>query len=287
MTGYGRGAASLDGMEAQVEMTSVNRKQLDITFVLPRELAEFEPALREMIAATFSRGRITVSGSLRQLGTNTVVVNEEAARRGLEQLRRLQRKLNLPGEISFETLLSLPGVVRSEGSPVLSSAGKKALLAATQAALRELAAMRDREGAALRRDLLKRTANLGRTVKKIRRIAPAALRRHRNNLEKKLREANLPFDLNDERVQREIVLFADRCDITEELTRMESHLAQFVDKSSQNGEPVGRTLEFLCQEMGRELNTIASKASDADISQLAVEAKAELERMREQLANVE
>jgi uncharacterized protein (TIGR00255 family) len=214
----------------------------------------------------------------------TRLIDETRAAEFLRQARALQKRLGLTGEIPLSTVLAAPGVLKPEDA---DTAGVLPLVRkALTSALDDLLAMRAREGAHLKKDLTRCAARMTALVKKVRVLAPQVPRRHRDALTRRLEAARLPADILDPRIATEIAVFAERCDITEELTRLDSHLAQLRNTLDSDG-PVGRTLEFLTQEMGREWNTIGSKANDAAISRLVVEAKAELDRLREQLANIE
>lgn len=283
MTGHGRGTAAADGVQVVVECFSVNRKQGEVAVTVPRESLWMEPQVREKVLKRVSRGKVQVSINIeRAPGQTVATIDQKAAANFLEQARALQKKLKLAGDVTLETVLSAPGVMRAgdtsgrDAWPLV----KKAL----DAALDALLAMRVREGAHLKKDLQRVISGMAALAKKVRALAPNVPKRQRENLTRRLE--GLPVDTLDARLITEIAIFAERCDITEELTRLDSHFAQFRENLATDG-PVGRTLEFLAQEMGREWNTTGSKANDADISRLVVEAKAELDRLREQLANIE
>jgi uncharacterized protein (TIGR00255 family) len=160
------------------------------------------------------------------------------------------------------------------------------LESALKTALREMVKMREREGKHLAKDLIKRLKTLRESVRKIRSLQPNVVKRYRQNLHERIQKAGLEISIEDDRLLKEVVVFSDKCDITEELTRLDSHFAQFAHTLRKN-EPVGRTLEFMSQEIAREFNTIGAKANDVEISQLVVTCKAELEKIREQLSNIE
>jgi uncharacterized protein (TIGR00255 family) len=226
----------------------------------------------------------SVSRAARSRCPSASLIDEVRAADFLRQARALQKKLGLSGEISLQTVLAAPGVLKSgsaEDRDILPAV-KKALAAA----LDDLLVMRAREGGHLKKELTRCAARMAALVKKVRVLAPGVPKRQRENLQRRLEAARLPADVLDPRLVTEIAVFAERCDITEELTRLDSHLAQLRENLESDG-PVGRTLEFLTQEMGREWNTTGAKANDADISRFVVEAKSELDKLREQLANIE
>ena len=285
MTGHGRGTAVAGNLRVVAECFSVNRRQCEVALVTSRDLAWLEPGVREEVFKRISRGKVQVSLTVEHPPQSaSVLVDRRRAAEFLREVRALQKELGLAGDISLETVLSAPGVLRMEDAqqrelwpPVRQALGQ---------ALEGLLAMRVREGTHLKKELLRAVARMTTRLRRIRALAPRVPKRQRAALFNRLQAARLPVDLLDPRITTEIAVFAERCDITEELARLESHLGQFGDHLESN-EPVGRTLEFLAQEMSREWHTAGAKANDAEISLLVVEAKAELDKAREQLANVE
>jgi uncharacterized protein (TIGR00255 family) len=288
MTGYGRGETDLAGAKVSVELNSVNRKQSDIVVNLPRDLTELEPRIRQTINESISRGRTNVSVTLHTgpNGTHKLALDTELARSYHEAMRALQKELNAPGEITIGTILQAPGVMRLPEEAIDASDAWPAIDRALRAALADLIKMREREGKHLAKDLIHRLKSIRKNLKEIRSLHPDVVKKYRAALIERLDKAALPLETNDERLMKEITFFADRSDISEEVTRLESHLAQFAHHLRKN-EPVGRTLEFITQEIFRELNTLGAKANDAAISQRVVASKAELEKIREQIQNLE
>lgn len=287
MTGYGRGEASNNGSKFSVELNSVNRKQNDVIVSLPREIAELEARVRDVINAEVSRGRLTVVVAHHAgTGSSQLALDRQLARTYYDSMVALQKELGAAGEIGIETVLRAPGVLRVPEEQVDPNDSWPHVEAALKAALRELVKMREREGKHLAKDLIKRLKMLREAVRKIRALQPGVVKRYRQNLHDRIEKAGINLPLDDERLLREVIVFADKCDITEELTRLDSHFAQFAHHLRKN-EPVGRTLEFMSQEIAREFNTIGAKANDVEISQLVVTCKAELEKIREQLSNIE
>ena len=288
MTGYGRGEAARGGAKFTVEISTVNRKQAELSLYLPRELDALESRARDEINTKVSRGRIAArvqwvnkSGERAQ-----VEIDRNLAKEYSKEYRKLATDLKLGGEVSLDTILRAPGVLQTSEEELDVESLWAPLRKAVRAALKELLAMRSREGANLKMDLQKRIEALQKSVQAVKRQAPKTVRRHREALLDRLNQSGLDLKLDDERVLKEVALFADRIDITEELTRLESHFGQFADYAKAKG-PVGRTLDFLSQEMNREVNTIGSKANDPVISRLVVTMKSELEKFREQVQNVE
>ena len=288
MTGYGRGEAARGGAKFTVEISTVNRKQAELSLYLPRELDALESRARDEINAKVSRGRIAarVQWTAKSGDRAQVEIDRNLAKEYAKEYRKLATDLKLGGEVSLDTILRAPGVLQTSEEELDVESLWTPLRTAVRAALKELLAMRAREGANLKKDLQKRIDALQKSVKAVKRQAPRTVRRHREALLDRLNQSGLDLKLDDERVLKEVALFADRIDITEELTRLESHFGQFADYAKSKG-PVGRTLDFLSQEMNREVNTIGSKANDPVISRLVVAMKSELEKFREQVQNVE
>lgn len=285
MTGHGRGTAIANGLRVVAECFSVNRRQGEVAVVAARELAWIEPRVREEVLKRISRGKVQVSISVeRALRSASALIDRRRAAEFLREARALQKELDIVGTISLETILAAPGVLRADdsGGPELWPLIERAL----GAALEGLLGMRVREGAHLKKALARDVMGMSGLVRRVRMLAPRVPRRQREILLRRLQSAKLPMVVLDPRIAVEVAMFAERSDITEELTRLESHLSQFGELLEKR-DPVGRTLEFLAQEMGREWNTAGAKANDAKISLLVVEAKAKLDRLREQLANVE
>ena len=288
MTGYGRGETDYDGTKFHVELNSVNRKQSDIVINLPRDLAALEPQIRQTINENISRGRTNVvvtyqNGSLRP---RKLALDTELARSYHDAMRALQKELNAPGEITIGTILQAPGVMRAPEEAIDFHSAWPAIERALRAALAELIKMREREGKHLAKDLIRRLKAMRKQIKEIRGLHPDVVKRYRAALLERIQKAGLPISSDDERLVKEVTFFADRADVSEELTRVESHLAQFAHHLRRH-EPVGRTLEFITQEIFRELNTLGAKANDAGISHRVVLCKAELEKIREQIQNLE
>jgi uncharacterized protein (TIGR00255 family) len=287
MTGYGRGTATLEGRQIAVELSSVNRKQAEVALSMPRALLELEPRVRDEINAHISRGRLTVVVGLHHKeGKGGVAFNLAAAKAYRRQLETLKKDLKLAGEITLDQVLRGPGVLDSDDVEIDADEAWPPLRKALDAALEQFVKMRQKEGEALAADLRKRTLAIQKNVKTIGVLAPKVMEHHRGTLLERAAKAGLEIGASDERLLKEIVFFADRSDISEELTRLRSHLDQFFTQSGKD-EPVGRTLDFLLQEMFRETNTIGNKANFLAISQIVVGMKTELEKLREQVQNIE
>lgn len=290
MTGYGRGECSQNGFKVTVELSSVNRKQTEISVALPREMELLEAQIRDLINQHISRGRLTVRVSLHAGASKLSArmhLNAPLAKAYARELTRLSHQLKLPGPVTLDQLARAPGVFQTDEEIVEEANFWPAVQKALKLALGMLVKMREREGTHLGRDLSERIALMRKAAGRVQKQAPRVARRYREQLLERIKEAGLETPAaDDDRLLKEVVYFADRSDISEELTRLQSHFQQFQD-CVKSGEPVGRTLDFLAQEMNREINTIGSKANDSVISREVVTLKAELEKFREQAQNVE
>jgi len=290
MTGYGRGECARDGFKITVELSAVNRRQPEISVNLPRELEMLESPVRDAINAQVARGRVTARIGIHAADGKSSArahLNLPLAKAYATELARLAKSLKISDEVTLDQILRAPGVFQTDEElvdaekiwPVVEKALKQALAA--------LVKMREREGAHLAEDLALRIGVMRQSAGKIQKQAPLTAENYRKHLLERIKSVGIEnIAPDDERLLKEVVVFADRSDITEELTRLQSHFQQFED-CRKSKEPVGRTLDFLAQEMNREINTIGSKANDAVISREVVTLKAELERFREQAQNVE
>jgi len=289
MTGYGRGECSQRGFKVTVEVSSVNRKQTEIAVNLPRDLEVLEAQIRDEINRRVARGRLTVRLSVHAAegAGGKMRINVALAKIYARELRSLAKSLRLADSVTLDLLARAPGVLQPAEEFTEAEELWPATAKALQGALDVMLNMRAREGAWLAKDLTARAARLRAGVRRVRHQAPRSARHYRAQLLARIKAAGLESPaLDDERLMKEILYFADRSDISEELTRLESHFLQFDDCLKSN-EPVGRTLDFLAQEMNREVNTLGAKANDSVISREVVLLKAELEKFREQVQNVE
>lgn len=290
MTGFGRGSADAEdaGVRIQVEIHSVNKKTLDVQISAPREWSGYEAKCKEWMSGSFQRGRVNVQikvestqGSSESLSLNTKAMAESLA--GLRAFAQSQG-MDFAPDSSF--LLDLARSVKdSSGLPdweSLESTLKEALLAA----LADIDSMRRQEGAALAADLKERIATLENFRQQIAKNAAGSSERYRDALLERLKQLKLELDPSDERVLKEVAIFADRSDISEETTRLACHFEQFLSFIAAE-ETTGRKMDFLCQEIHREFNTTGSKSNDIEITRLVIEGKNELERIREQVQNIE
>ena len=289
MTGFGAASLEQAGVSVRAEVRTVNHKQLQVKLRLPVDCLELEPEIEALIKKRLDRGsvnmNVTLGASERTGGPS---VQPEVAQRLQRELFKLAKQLGIEPTLSLDTLAKLPGVVAH--APVAERALErehKLILKAAEAALCELETMREAEGRALGADLKKNRQLLERHTDAIEKRMPVVVREHHAALRRRVEEllgsrgSLAPADL-----AREVALVADRLDVAEELTRLRSHFVQFDTILARAG-PVGRPLDFLVQEFLREANTIGSKCSDAEVAHAVVEMKTAIERLREQVANVE
>jgi len=289
MTGFGRAQLEVEGVALSVELRTVNHRHLDLSLRLPRALTGLEPELRRALGGRFARGKldlvVAAPGALAKL---EVELDRAVAARYVEFARALAAERGAAGELRAAELLALPGVARVVEHALDEKAVAPALLAAVERAAAAADAMRIAEGEALERELRARLETVRELADVVAARSGEVVAAARERLGKRAAQLREETGVADEtRLLQEIALAAERMDVTEEVVRLASHAAQLEATLAGSGVPVGRKLEFLLQEMGRETNTIASKAADAPIAHRVVDLKTELERMREQVLNVE
>ena len=290
MTGYGRGTAidTENRLQIEVEMTSVNRRNLDVQISCPRDWNGLDQQCRLWLKNRFQRGRLNIQ--LNVESTQSVPAgfawNPESMDQSLERLRNYAESRNIDFQVNSSLLLSLAKALKESTSLPDWSILRDTIESAFEQALAELNTMRSSEGNTLGRDFKQRIRTLDSLRKQIAEYAENAVPKYRTALMARLKQLKLDLNLEDERVLKEIALFADRCDVSEELTRLDSHLEQFREFIVSKG-PIGRKMDFLCQEINREFNTIGSKVTAIESTRTIIEAKNELERIREQVQNIE
>jgi uncharacterized protein (TIGR00255 family) len=287
MTGFGAGRGAAAGEELDVEIRSVNHKFCEVKIRLPREYAALEIEAAKLVKERLARGGVDVS-IRRGAGAGGLAprVDVQLAEAYARAFSDLQARLGLANGATLADILAADGVVRLDERDVDLDAARSALRSALVSALDALVEMRAREGAALARDLSSRLDTIEALAARVADLAPQAVEHHRARLEERVTELARGIPLDPARLAQEVALLADRSDVAEELTRLASHVAQ-VRALLASDEPAGRKLDFLVQEMHREVNTTGSKSQSADIAAVIVALKAEVERMREQVQNVE
>ena len=288
MTGFGLGEVEADGLVVRTEIRSVNHRFLQARFRLPSEFADLEPRVDALIKKVLARGAVTRTvTSTRTAAPTAVKVDEEVAARYVRLLRKTGKNLKLEDDLRLSHVASLPGVVAARADEKGHQRESKAVLQSVEVALENLLAMRQVEGEHLEQDLRKHAKLIAKLCTSIEKRMPKVVASHHAAM--LARASKLMGDaghLEARDLAREVAILAEKTDVSEELARLQSHLAQ-LDSVLHKGGEVGRKLDFLVQEFNREANTIGSKASDAKVAHAVVELKTHIERVREQVQNVE
>ena len=288
MTGYGRAVESVNGREFTVEIRSVNNRYLDCTVKLPRTISFAEDAVKQLIKANVSRGKVDVYISMTSEAAEDVQIslNKPVLEGYLAAMKQIAADYGVRDDISVTALTRMPDVLLVEKPQVDEEQLQSDLLSVVKKALEAYDAMRVREGAALETDLRNRAATILELVTQVEQANPQTVKDYRTRLENKLREVLENTSIDESRILTEAAIFADKVAVDEETVRLRSHLEQ-MDQMLAGSGGVGRKLDFLLQEMNREANTTGSKCSDVKVARIVVDIKAELEKIREQTQNIE
>lgn len=288
MTGFGSGQATVGTESISVELKTVNHKFCEVKARLPRELSTLEPLVLKLVRAQVSRGAVDLNVR-RALKSATGLLPQPdlaLAREYRRAFSEIAQALGLPDEISLAQLAMLPEVIRVEAPQVQLEEATSALTNALELALHGLASMRSNEGKALHAELVTRLSSVSHLVQELKRIAPRSVDEYRKRLSDRIAELSRPVPLDAQRLAQEVAFFAERTDVSEEMARLEAHVKQF-EMLLASEEPVGRKMDFLVQEMHREANTTGSKSQHPETSTCVLQLKAELEKIREQVQNIE
>ncbi len=288
MTGFGRAENTAGGLHVTVEIRTVNHRYYEYTSRLPRAYGYLDEKLKAHLQTRLSRGKVDLALWIDtpQLATGRVVVNSAMAQQYAQALRELSAQLNLPLGLTAESLSKLPDVLTVEQEPVDEDAVWEIVRGVTDEALDRLVAMREREGARLRDDVLSRAKDILEGVAFVEERSPQTVKEHMAKVEARMRELLDGAAVDEQRLLTEAAVYADKIAVAEETVRLRSHLEQ-LGRMMDSSEPVGRKLDFLIQEINRETNTIGSKACDLEITRRVVDIKAEIEKIREQIQNIE
>ncbi len=288
MTGYGSAKGSVEGQEITVELKSVNNRYLDCSVRLPRNFLFAEDTVKQAVSAGVSRGKVDVfvSAQASQDSGTVVSVNEDLARGYRDAVSHIAETLGLESGLNAFNIARFPDVLAVERRELDKDKAAAALSEITAKAVEEFNAMREREGERLRRDMLGKLETIEGLVSVVEERSPQTVKEYRERLEARLRDILADRSLDEQRVITEAAIFADRTAVDEETVRLRSHIAQF-RTMLEEGSPIGRKMDFLVQEFNRESNTIGSKCSDASLAKVVVDLKSEIEKIREQLQNVE
>lgn len=288
MTGYGSAKGTVEGLEITVELKSVNNRYLDTSVRLPRSFLFAEEAIKSEVQSHISRGKVDVFISVDSsaAGDMTVKVNEPLLRGYIEAIRHISEEYSLANDMTALSVSRFPDVLSVEKKDLDAEAISTGICAITEEALRDFDAMRQREGAKLQDDVLSRLETIDRLVSAVETEAPKTVAEYRKRLEQKMQEVLGATGIDENRILAEAAIFADHIAVDEETVRLRSHMSQLTTMINGNS-PTGRKIDFLIQEFNREANTIGSKCQNSQIAHVVVDLKSEIEKIREQIQNIE
>jgi len=288
MTGFGVASGEAGANSIRIEVRSVNHRFLQVKSRLPSEFSFLDPQIEALLRKKLERGAVSLSvQASRTANAESVSINVDVVQRYAKLLAGVSKKTGISGELGLAELVQLPGVIGTSTSETDTDAAAKKLLKIAGESVAAMIEMREAEGAALESDLRKNAAAATKVAARIEKRMPVVVREHHKSLKKRVADLlGATNKVGDSDLARELAMLAERLDVSEELTRLESHLEQF-EKVLTKGGAVGRRLDFLVQELQREANTIGSKCNDAQVAHAVVELKTLIERVREQIQNVE
>lgn len=288
MTGYGRSTKATPAYSITIDIRSINHRYLEMYFKIPRGYSFLEDKLRRDLTARVARGKIEITLAVEKLAAEEALVklNRPLLDSYLKAIRELKSDFGLPGEPDLATVLNLPDIMQAVQPDEDQEELESLVTEVFSEALDNLIAMRRAEGERLAEDLRDKLGNLEGYRLQLARISPGMVAEYQARLTKRIQELTGGLEIDPNRLATEVAIFAERSDINEELVRIESHLRQF-ERTLDLNEPVGRKLDFIVQELNREINTIGSKGNDLNISQIVIQFKSELEKIREQVQNIE
>ncbi|MBO5143562.1 MAG: YicC family protein [Clostridia bacterium] len=287
MTGYGRGNLTFDGRDYTVEIRTVNHRYNDVFLKMPRYLIALEDPLRQLVAKNISRGKTDVFVTVNNTGTSSknIKIDEELAATYISEMKRISDMYNIENDITTTSLIKLPDMIISDNK-VDEDLYWNEVKACTELALENLKNARETEGRNLKDDILKRLEKISSGVDEMEEKSAGLVEEYRKKLKNRLAELDAIQIVDENRIAAELVLFADKSSICEEITRLRSHIKSLTEMLNNDG-AIGKKLDFLVQEMNREVNTIGSKANCIDITNCVVDTKNEIENIREQIQNIE
>ncbi len=289
MTGFGRCESSDKDRKFTVEMKGVNHRYLDVNIRMPKKLNLFETAIRNLLKQSIQRGKVDIFITYEDMSENQVSLkyNEQLAGEYLACFRQMEEKFSLGNDVRVSTLLRCPEVLTMEEQTLNEEELWKGLKVALDGAIRQFVETRGQEGVHLRDDIIKKLDGMLKLVDYIEERSPQIVAEYREKLENKVRELLFDTQIEEGRIAAEVVIFADKICTDEELVRLRSHVVHMKETLQSAESGIGRKLDFIAQEMNREANTILSKANDMEISNRAIELKTEIEKVREQIQNIE
>ncbi len=288
MTGYGKGSLNIEGREYQVEIKSVNHRYLDINIKMPRTLSYLEETVKKEISEKIKRGKIDVFVTFEnnsQEGRN-IKINKELAKIYINQLKELAQEENIASNIEVIDIAKFPDILTIKTDEEDEKI-KNEIIQATKEATDKIVEMKSIEGRKIAQDLLARIEKIENKIEEISKKSTGLIEEYVVKLEKRIKEILQTEEIDKTRLAQEVVIYADKCSIEEEITRLKSHIYQFKNLITDNNETIGKKLDFIIQEMNREINTIGSKANNLEITNGVIDIKTELEDIREQIQNIE
>lgn len=288
MTGYGSGKAELGSKTFTVEIKSVNSRYSDFSIKMPRVYTFLEDSIRKAASARINRGKVDIYVNVESSGEDdsVVKVNTALAQEYLSGLHTLSRELDISSNATAETFLRIPDVFTVDKAPEDDALITQAVLSALSEALDGFDTMRTSEGEKLAKDLREHLAFIANATGEVEKRSPEIVTEYRAKIEERMRDILGSATYDETRLLTEVAIFADKVNVNEETVRLRSHVAQFTQMLDEGGS-VGRKIDFLIQEMNREINTIGSKSNDLDVARIVIDVKAEIEKLREQIQNVE
>lgn len=286
MTGYGKGVAESAGRKVGVEIKSVNHRFLDMNIKLPRTLGFAEDIIRSEVKGAIARGHLDIYVNYERESGGKISMDEQLARDYCTMAAKAAMKFSITNDLSVSALFRMPEVVVVKEEDEDEEAVGKLVEQAVREALNGLSVMRAKEGEMLMRDFSEKLANISAFVDEVEKLAPVTVEEHKNRMRERITEMLGDVAFDEARLMNEVAFFADKVAVDEEIARLRSHIAHFKDICAAGG-ALGKKLDFIVQEMNRETNTIGSKCSDSKIAQCVISAKCEIEKVREQVQNVE
>ena len=288
MTGYGRSKCEFDSREYTVEIKSVNNRYSDISIKLPRSISFMEDNIKKLISKSVTRGKVEVFISFINNSDKgrSIEINRELARNYIDEMRKLANETNINSNIEVIDVMKMPDVLNTRLSEEDENIIAKEVTQCTEKAIENFISMRENEGEKIKEDLINRISSISEKIDKINAISTGLVSEYILKLEKRINELLKPNVVDEARLAQEVVIYSDKCSVEEELTRLRSHISQFLGLLEKN-DSNGKRIDFLIQEMNRETNTIGSKANNLEITNYVVDIKTELENVREQIQNIE
>ena len=288
MTGYGRSKCEFDSREYTVEIKSVNNRYSDISIKLPRSISFMEDNIKKLISKSVTRGKVEVFISFINNSDKgrSIEINRELARNYIDEMRKLANETNINSNIEVIDVMKMPDVLNTRLSEEDENIIAKEVTQCTEKAIENFISMRENEGEKIKEDLINRISSISEKIDKINAISTGLVSEYIVKLEKRINELLKPNVVDEARLAQEVVIYSDKCSVEEELTRLRSHISQFLGLLEKN-DSNGKRIDFLIQEMNRETNTIGSKANNLEITNYVVDIKTELENVREQIQNIE